>query len=1411
MKSLFKTKKSKSIWGIKSILGLILLTITMATIAGTVAQSPLFLVGSADPNVLFNMSVETPMGGAAYNDQPATDKTFPCAGRGNDGGEVGICYFPAKEYIGYFNPNTCYTYTTTTPAYFTPSSRTGANHTCSGKFSGNFMNWATMTATDMFIKTMTGGNRIDDGADDKTIVQRARKTNNDSWFPFKEVSKTTLNKVDPRTVTPFNQDKIFIYNSNFTVQFDKDERGSSKNDQGIYNVNVRVCEKSTATPAAFDLENNCTPYNKAAYYKPEGLIQKNAEKMRFGVTSYSATDGNGINGGVLRANMKYVGATMKDITTGQAIPNRTDGTDGMEINADGTINLNPNSSDTTSGIVNSGVIPYLNKFSQLNVYKSNDPASELFYESIRYFKNLGPTPEYLTGANGGFPIIGTGKWKDPIQHACQKNFIIGMNDANPWMDKKLPGTYFKNSSFRGVDISIDFGEPSNPDRDIDVRSLTNKVGELEKLNGTSQCIGYTDSNFSGSVSNKIVPRLGEVMGTCPGPSKQNSYYIAGLAYYANTNDIRKDLGKADPDDKDSSDKQTITTFMIDTQEYNSTPLVGRMNMLWLAGKYGGFNDKNGNGTPDDASKTKDNISEWDADGDTQPDNYVLASQPENLVKGLNNAFNNILRRTASSSAAAANSTQFTTNAVLFQALFSSVDWTGELRAFKLISEDLNGNSKLDAGEDLNNNKQLDNGLIGDILWKASERIPVEPPVAGSGRHIFTYNPQLTSSRKGIEFLWANLNKTQKTALDGANTTNSSSPILDYLRGNQSKETVTTDAFRRRSSILGDIINSNPLFVAGQDLGYGTASGLTTGEKSSYPTHVAHKKSNKEVIYVGANDGMLHAFDASPNNNTGGGGTEIFAYVPNAAISPELASLKDVNYAHKYFIDGSPNSGDVFFSDNTWHTVLVGSMGAGSTTAIANPDGDNNGTPNDPVLETGTGGRGIFALDITNPTSFTTTNVLWEFTNRQDPPPLVQTTADADLGYTIPVPSVVRMNDGKWRVIVGNGYNSAAGKAVLFILDAQTGAIVQKLTAEQTLGGNGLSSPTAYDADGDGIVDYIYAGDLKGNMWKFDVTGSTSGSWKIAYSPIQPAPPATPLENVPVFTACYSSSCTSTNRQPITAPPAIIKANNTGQTSGAMIYFGTGKYFEDGDHSGFATSPVDTFYGLWDKCDKSTSSCSGNIASKSSLQQQAITSEFNGNAILADGSSAPLNLRVNSDCEVAYGTTTPTTTTGAPCNSVTNRFGWYMQLISPDKGMQGERVVNPAIVRNDVVIFTTMIPFSSPCKPEGTGWLMELSTKGSRFQGAVFDANGDGVVNDNDMVKLSDGTKVSASGFGSKGGFMHTPAIMDTGNEDTKYISISDTRYNNGLQDMKESPKCTSDCSTTGDSLTGTRESWRQLR
>lgn len=1200
--------------------------------AYTISDIPLFLDNSVVPNVLLNMSVETPMGGAAYADQPGNPAgcgtgsyatTRPNVG----GGQVGICYIPTQEYLGYFDPNKCYVYNSTR---FEPSGSTGTNHTCSSKWSGNFLNWATMTAIDMFTWTMTGGNRVVDTTTE-TVIRRAQKHSNNSWFPHKLLNATY--NVAPSSVTPYSDSSIYIENTAWGVKIGTTRGGAEKD---TFNVQVKVCDSTQG------VETNCKAYG--SNYKPEGLIQRNADKMRFAVTSYLNDASQSRDGGVLRSKMKHVGPTYA--TTTGAVNNALkefDATNGLLVN-------NP---DGASGY-NSGVINYINKFSDVG-YKSYDPIGELFYESIRYFKNLGPTPEYHNNWSsyaGGFNVVTS--WDDPIQYSCQKNFIVGINDANPWLDKRLPGTYFTcaKAGATGLPASFTAGDcdpPSNADGDIDVTALTNTVGGLEGLNGaswadsgtwtsgtasgTNDSVGWVPgvAANAGSCTTKSITSLGEVMGTCPATQKHNSYYIAGLAYYANTQDLRSDL----------TGKQTVSTFIIDTQEYNANPLDGPKNMLWLAGKYGGFKDSNADGNPNASTTTS--TAEWDADADGVPDNYVLASDPQKLVDALTRSFNDIFARTSSAAAVASNSTRVVTTAHLYQALFNSADWSGQLKAFPLDA----------------------NGSIGTMVWDASLQIP-----AHGSRNIKTWDGSAGTDFSGT---------TIETAVGGASS-------LAYLRGDDTNEQKNGGTFRNRSSKLGDIVNADPHYVKDENFGYNV---WATTEGTDYSTFLANKVNRTAVVYAAANDGMLHGFRASD-------GVELFAYVPKAVI-PNLPLLKAPAYSapnppgHKYFVDGSPTAWDAYWGGTpTWKTVLVGSLGAG--------------------------GKAVYALDVTNPNSFGNSSVLWEFTGNT-------ATQQADMGHVLGSVTVARFSDGYYWAVFGNGVNSVNGNAVLFMVRVDDPTQVKTYD----VGGapnNGLSTPVLVDKDGDRIVDQVYAGDMKGNLWKFKFPSSTS-QWDVAFK--------TGSTPKPLFQAKDSSG----NPQPITAPVEVGLAPSG--ATGLMVYFGTGQYFAVGDNTNITTQSM---YGIVDE-DTSSAAYSG-TNHRTQLNAQTIAFE----QTRLEDPSQPLSA-TNEEIRIrVLGTSAP--------NYATQK-GWVLDLTSPVNGAEGERVVSAPYLFDGTLVYQTITPVNVPCQYGGRSILMQVNpSTGGALTMPAFDVNGDGHFNTNDMVDIGGGVMAQVSGVdtgvGISGGF-----------------------------------------------------------
>lgn len=751
--------------------------------------------------------------------------------------------------------------------------------------------------------------------------------------------------------------------------------------------------------------------------------------------------------------------------------------------------------------------------------------------------------------------------------------------------------------------------------------------------------------------------------------------------------------------------------------------------LWYAAKFGGYTEKDGTTGPTRADEwvtPDDNGTIPTSTAKQVPNKYFKVRNPNTLEDQLEKAFKDIIisARISSSSSVAANSVRLDTGTMIYQGRFSSYDWSGQLLAYPV---------------------NVTTGAIGTQSWDASTLIP-----AANQRQIFTYDP---SAATGESFQWltttGGLSDAKKIALLSQTTippttaipTNTSdlatfnqngTDLTNYLRGDSSNElntAGTSGKFRRRASKLGDIVNSDPAYVGSVNFQYNKLPS-TEPESSSYLSYLETIQNRSPMIYVGANDGMLHGFDATT-------GVERFAYVPNLII-PDLYLLADRNYAvtntttstskteHRYFVDGPSWAGDAYVkvgSESTahWHTILVGSTGAGGHTA-------DDGTERQ--------GGAIFAMDVTDPLAFDKTKIMWEFSWLNDD----------DMGYPIGQPLIVRMHNGKWAAIFGNGYYSKNQKAVLYIVDLETGGLIKKL---DTLAGpitssgltlsNGLSTPTPVDLDGDRITDLIYAGDLLGNIWKFDVHSTNASNWDIAYHDTTTGHPPLPL-----FTAKDSSG----NRQPITAAPELTK-----YLGSPMLFIGTGKFFESDDNkiSTVSTDPyypkIQTLYGIRDL---NTGANTDIVNSdRSTLQQQTIV--YQG----AFGTSTT-NVRVISSNSVA-----------------STKQGWYLDLIY-NNTREGERSVSNPLLHNNRIIFTTLVPSQAVCVFGGYSWVMEMDVStGGNLGSSVFDLNNDNKFDAGDQVVVSGSSKVvSAIQTSTSEGIIKTPDIIGAGNYEYKYGSGS---------------------------------------
>jgi type IV pilus assembly protein PilY1 len=639
----------------------------------------------------------------------------------------------------------------------------------------------------------------------------------------------------------------------------------------------------------------------------------------------------------------------------------------------------------------------------------------------------------------------------------------------------------------------------------------------------------------------------------------------------------------------------------------------------------------------------------------------LGTDPESLKKAFNDIANNITETTSSASSAALNSGSWNTGSRVYQANFSvkGSDWSGDVSAFTITAT----------------------GVIGTTpVWRAGPQIDAQN--WDNGRRIITYKP---SAKKGIAFRWpanasdpgANeLDPAQVQALRKDGTTGESdlngALRLAYLRGDDTRELrrcanppCAAPQFRNRASgPLGDIVNSAPFYVGAPPFGY-----RDNFEATAYSSFALANKGRAPVLYVGANDGMLHAISAAD-------GKELFAYIPSQVYG-DLTRLTSPAYTHRYYVDGSPTAGDVYY-DGAWRTVLVSGMRAGA--------------------------KGLFALDVTDPGRFSSESnapsvALWEFT-------------DPDMGFVYGQPLIVKTNNGKWSVIVGGGYNSgnSSGNAVLFVIDVKTGEARKIDTGAGTPDSpNGLSEPAAIDTNSDGIVDVVYAGDLNGNLWKFNLSSFNPNSWSVGN------------QGEPLFSAGTS--------KPITGALDVAPHPR----GGYLIGFGTGRYLAASDHS--TSTSGQSVYAIRDSL-----SDSGTTLTLAQLQQQSIlpasatrlgaTFRLSTHAVGAPGDAFISDDKDNVISRQAF---------------LTNKRGWYLNLPTA-----GERVVTNARFLNGRLILTSMIPNTvDPCKPDGSGWLLAFDAlTGNRLGSPTFDTDRSLAFDTGDFLIFSDVSstkKFNASG------------------------------------------------------------------
>jgi type IV pilus assembly protein PilY1 len=1259
--------------------GLLASSLVQAAGAVSLADRPLFSTTNVPGNLMLALSVEWPTANT-----PAYLSTTP--------------YSNTEQYLGYFVPTKCYRYipdsTTPTNSYFAPYSAVTAgacaSTTTTHLWSGNYLNWAAMQSLDVFRWALTGGDRVVDTATE-TILEKTRESNQASATVFADKTLST----GVSTITPFSSSSLvsrgrgmgtrvqfspsialvscsYNVNSNRRVQFTCTPTGGTATSCAtansvpatggtatcplvLSNAAALTCtvtrpgtntynmtcagSSATATAAsqtcsssnvnysnsaanatcssAYDtadytgtgtllagrnynaqirvkacdatgggVESNCKAYG--SNYKPEGLMQEYAMQLRYGAFGYLNDLNTQRDGGVLRARMKSVGPQVP-VPGSAAIANTSaewSATTGVyTVNPDTTDASNTTSDASTLGgysvtVNNSGVVNYLNRFGKLttNTYKSQDPVSEMYYAATRYFRNLGNVASYssLSGSGSqatlerwidGFPVIRT--WDDPVQYSCQKNFILGIGDVNTHRDRNLPGSTITSADEPAVPAEV------TADNTVNVTVANNMVGQMEGLTN----LGTYSSG------------------------RNNSYYMAGIAYDVHTKDIRSD----------HTGSQTISTYWLDVRE-GQTYL--SKNQFWLAAKYGGFTVPNGfdpyattNGT------TTLSAGMWTTTGETvgadpRPDNYFIASNAAAMVSGLRNAFARIVSENSAATSTAfstttANTTRTGTGS--YATTYNPRGWTGDVIGSELT---------FDAN---------DTPVLTD-RWTAASILDA---TTSTNRKIVTC---CTSGGAGVPFRYTDMTATALAtrtnlssfgAVPGVST-QSASNYLSYLRGDRTQELSNGGPYRSRSSVLGDIVGSKANPVSRPQFPYADQFNAGYGSfKSTY-------NNRKTVVYVGANDGMLHAFDGAMTGT--GAGSELFAFIPSFAYNGStnaatdgLASLGNPNFVHHYLVDGTAQNFDVDFNRTAgattttpaWRTILVGGLGKG--------------------------GRGYYALDVTDPSSWTSetavaSKVLWEFT-------------DPDMGYSFGEPRVVKTEKYGWTVLLSSGYNNADGKGYLFLVNPRTGALLEKIAT-----GEG-STTTPLDmthmalfipSTRDYTVESVYAGDLQGNVWRFDLrgTGTLAAPTKIA-----------------------RLTDASGNGQPVTTAPRVAVDP---ASSKRYVVVATGRLLADSDIS---DGQRHTIYAIADGT--------------------GVAGQFSTSATVAGGfpiTRTALNNNSN-----------PLTGIGS---NPTSALGWYHDLDIASNGV-AERVTVEMDVYQGNVAAAINVPNGDACSPSGSGRAVSL--------------------------------------------------------------------------------------------------------
>lgn len=584
--------------------------------------------------------------------------------------------------------------------------------------------------------------------------------------------------------------------------------------------------------------------------------------------------------------------------------------------------------------------------------------------------------------------------------------------------------------------------------------------------------------------------------------------------------------------------------------------------------------------------------------------YLSATNPQQIAEGLAETLATIAARESAEAGASVSTMTLEAGNRKFIPSYRTGNWSGDVQALELDAT----------------------GLPIATLWRASQQLPAD----------FTQRPIYVGTGLGtgaVDFDW----NTMPAGLQAQMGPTADEAMVNYLRGDRTYEGTS---FRERDpdSVIGDIVNSTPALIGGLLNEQYQFLPESASERQTYRAFLNQKKLRPQVLFVGANDGMLHGFDSST-------GAEIFAFVPNAVL-PNLAKLSDPSYTHQMYVDGPLAEGDAFVG-GAWRNYLLGSLGAG--------------------------GKSVFALDVTDTANLDETAVQWEYT-------------DTELGNVLQPLAVGKMMDGTWAAVFGNGVDSASGNARLYIIDIETGGTnLERIITVPSGGNNGLGGVRLIKNVNNEVVG-AYAGDLQGNLWRFDLQDTNPSGWGVGFGG------ASPLYTTP-----------GGANQAITAAPEYVLHPDGGQ----LVIFGTGRLFEESD---LGTTDQQTLFGIWDTVDGATASAAGFEVSAT----DSIVSQTFGTSTVGGGGSRFWS------------------SSATPVDYSVDR-GWQLPLTLAS----GQRVVFPVQLVRGFAFFNTIATggAASACKPTGSNGYNVLVNAlfGASSSRQILDTNGDGAIDEGDQL------------------------------------------------------------------------------